>query len=89
MAFVDRSVEVDADVRDVYALWAAFEDYPTFMEVIERVDLVQVDKLHWVAEVEEDVVEWDADIVEHVPETRIKWEAVDGGDRRGDLREAR
>jgi uncharacterized membrane protein len=71
-------VTVAADIRPVYALWTAFEDYPSFMEVIDRVDVVQDDKLHWVAVVEEDTIEWDADIVEHVPETKIRWEAVDG-----------
>jgi len=78
MSFVDKTVEVEADIRDVYALWTAFEDFPRFMTVVERVDVVKDDKLHWVALVEEDVVEWDADIVEHVPETRVLWQAVDG-----------
>jgi uncharacterized membrane protein len=78
MAFIDREIEVAADIRDVYALWVAFEDYPKFMAEVERVDLVQADATHWVVVVEDEVVEWDADIVQHEPETLIKWEAVDG-----------
>jgi uncharacterized membrane protein len=78
MAFIDKTVEVGADIRAVYALWAAFEDYPRFMAVVDSVDVVQADRLHWVAILQEETVEWDADIVEHVPETRIRWEAVDG-----------
>jgi uncharacterized membrane protein len=78
MAFIDKSIEVSADIRDVYAAWAAFEDYPRFMEVIERVTVMPEDRLHWVAVVDEEVVEWDALVVEHVAEERIAWRAVDG-----------
>jgi uncharacterized membrane protein len=88
MAFIDKSIEVRADIRDVYAVWAAFEDYPKFMEVIERVTVVpeawkpwppsESHRLHWVAVVDEETIEWDALVVEHVPEERIAWRAVDG-----------
>jgi len=78
MSFVDKTVEVKADIRAVYALWTAFEEYPRFMAVVDRVDVLEDDKLHWVAVVEEDVIEWDADVVAHIPETRILWQAVDG-----------
>jgi uncharacterized membrane protein len=95
MAFIDREIEVAADIRDVYALWVAFEDFPKFMAEVERVDLVQADATHWVAVVEDEVVEWDADIVQHELETLVKWEAVDGREtgevkfeKRGDDRTA-
>ena len=52
MAFIDKSIEVGADVREVYAFWTAFEDYPTFMEVIDRVTMVPDDRLHWMAVVD-------------------------------------
>jgi uncharacterized membrane protein len=78
MAFIDKTSEIAADVRDVYEAWTAFEDYPTFMETIEAVALVQDDRLHWVAVIEDDTVEWDADIVEHVPDEKVTWRAIDG-----------
>lgn len=78
MAFIDSTIEVDADVREVYDVWTAFEDFPEFMEVVERIDLVPDDSLHWVAVIEDDVVEWDADVVEHVADQSVSWEAVDG-----------
>jgi len=37
MAFIDKTIEVTADVQDVYVAWTAFEDYPEFMETIETV----------------------------------------------------
>jgi len=78
MAFVDSTIEVEADIREVYDVWTAFEDFPEFMEVVERVDLVPEDSLHWVAVVEDEVVEWDADVVEHVADQSVSWQALDG-----------
>ena len=41
MAFVDKTVEVRADIRRVYELWTVFEDYPKFMDVVEHVHLFE------------------------------------------------
>ena len=78
MAFIDKTIEVQADVRDVYAAWSAFEDFPTFMETLETVTLVEEDQLHWVALVEDETYEWDADLVDHVVDEKVAWRALDG-----------
>ena len=41
MAFIDKTIEVAADVRDVYEVWTSFEDFPTFMETIETVTCLE------------------------------------------------
>ncbi len=78
MAFIDKTIEVAADVRDAYEAWMDFEEYPAFMETIETVTLVPDDRLHWVAVIEDDVIEWDADVVAHVPDEKVTWQALDG-----------
>jgi len=78
MAFIDSTIDVEADVRDVYAQWVAFEDYPDFMTAIESVTLIDDDRLLWVAEVEGVTHEWDTDLVDHVDEQKIEWRAADG-----------
>ena len=78
MEFVDSTIEVEADIRKVYDVWTAYEEFPEFMEVVERIDLVPEDSLHWVAVVEDDVIEWDSDIVEHVADQSVSWKAPDG-----------
>jgi uncharacterized membrane protein len=78
MAFIDKTTEIAADVHDVYELWTAFEDYPKFMDTIETVTLVQDEQLHWVALIEDDTFEWNADLVEHTPDEKVTWKAVDG-----------
>ena len=78
MAFIDKTREIAADVHEVYEAWTAFEDYPKFMETVETVTVAQDDRLHWVAVIEDDPFEWDADVVEHVPDEKVTWRAVDG-----------
>ncbi|NTW28118.1 MAG: cyclase [Coriobacteriia bacterium] len=78
MAFVDTTIEVAADIREVYEAWTTFEDFPEFMEVVERIDLITTDDLHWVVVVEDDVIEWDADVIEYTPDQSVSWQAVDG-----------
>jgi uncharacterized membrane protein len=78
MAFIDKTTEIAADIRTVYDVWSAFEDFPKFMETVETVTLVQDDRLHWVAVIEDDTFEWDADVVHHVPDEKVTWRAVDG-----------
>ena len=78
MAFIDRTIEVAADVRDAYEIWTAFAEYPEFMGCVETVTVVEDDQLHWVALIEEDTCEWDADIVEQVQDEKVTWRAIDG-----------
>jgi uncharacterized membrane protein len=78
MAFIDKTIEVRADVRDVYETWTAFEDYPTFMETVETVTLIEEDRLHWVATVEDETFEWDADLVDYMVDEKVAWRALDG-----------
>ena len=78
MAFIDKTIEIAADVHDVYEAWTAFADYPKFMETIETVTIAPDDRLHWVAVIEDDIFEWDADVVEHVLDEKVTWRAIDG-----------
>jgi uncharacterized membrane protein len=78
MAFIDKTIEVAADVHDAYEVWTAFTEYPAFMECVETVTVVSDDQLHWVALIEDEACEWDADVVEEVPDTKVKWRAIDG-----------
>jgi uncharacterized membrane protein len=78
MAFIDKTIEVAADVHDAYEVWTAFTDYPEFMECVEIVTVVSDDRLHWVALIEDETCEWDADVVDEVPDTKVTWRAIDG-----------
>lgn len=78
MSKIEQSIEVDAPVRVVYDQWTQFEEFPRFMEGVESVRQLDDTRLHWVAEVGGKRKEWDARIVEQVPDRRISWMATGG-----------
>ena len=48
------------------------------MDVVEHVHLFEGGRQHWAAFFDEDLVDRDADLIEHIPEERITWHALDG-----------
>ena len=78
MGKVQKSITVDLPVTTVYNQWTQFEDFPEFMEGVESVTQLDDRRLHWVAEIGGVRREWDAEITDQTPDTRIAWQAVDG-----------
>jgi uncharacterized membrane protein len=74
MATVEKSIEVNVPVTTAYNQWTQFEDFPKFMENVESVQQTDDTHLHWVAEYGGQRHEWDAEIVEQVPDERIAWQ---------------
>jgi uncharacterized membrane protein len=74
MERLERSIEVEAPVSNVYNQWTQFEEFPRFMEGVESVKQITDSKLHWVTAVAGKRKEWDADITEQVPDQVIAWE---------------
>ena len=51
MAHVEKSIEVEKPVDQVYAQWTQFEDFPKFMGNIEEVRQLDNKHLEWKAKV--------------------------------------
>jgi uncharacterized membrane protein len=79
---IEETVEVDVPVRTAYDQWTQFEEFPSFMGGVEEVRQLDDTNLHWVAKVGGRRREWDARIVEQVPDQRIAWTST-GGVRNG------
>ena len=75
---IETSVEVEAPVRAVYNQWTQFEEFPKFMEGVERVEQKDDQTLHWVAEIGGQRREWDAKITEQKPDDRVAWCSTEG-----------
>jgi uncharacterized membrane protein len=73
-----KSIVVDRPVTTVYNQWTQFEEFPQFMEGVERVVQLADRRLHWVAEIAGTRREWDAEIVDQEPDRRIAWRSIDG-----------
>ena len=78
MAVVEKSIEIDVPVQTAYNQWTQFEEFPHFMEGVERVRQEAPDRLHWIADVGGHVKEWDARIIEQTPDQRIVWRSESG-----------
>jgi uncharacterized membrane protein len=83
MHMVEQSVEIKAPVEVVYNQWTQFEEFPRFMEGVEEVHQLDDKRLHFVAKVAGRRHEWDAEILEQIPEQKITWRSRVGRPNEG------
>src|SRR5215212_9599242 len=80
---VEKSIEVGVPVSTAYDQWTQFEDFPYFMGGVSEVKQLDDATLHWVAEIGGVKREWDATILEQVPNEKIAWAATEGATNAG------
>ena len=78
MQTIEQSIEVDVPIQTVYNQWTQFEEFPNFMEGIEHVRQLDDKRLHFAASIAGRHHEWDAEIVEQIPDTKVEWRSVSG-----------
>jgi len=76
MERIEKSIEVRCPVRTVYNQWTQFEEFPKFMTGVKQVKQLDDTHQHWRAEIWGKDKEWDAEIVEQVPDQRISWRST-------------
>ena len=75
---VQKSTTVNVPVRRAYDQWTQFEEFPQFMKGVESVTQVEDDRLDWVAEIGGVRRQWEARILEQVPDRKVAWAATRG-----------
>jgi uncharacterized membrane protein len=83
MSLIEKSIEINVPVRTAYNQWTQFEEFPRFMEGVKHVKQLDEKHLHWKAEIGGKEKEWDAEITEQIPDTRIAWRSRDGAQNAG------
>src|SRR5919199_6358583 len=83
---VEKSIRVDVPVTTAYNQWTQFEDFLYFMGGIKEVHQHDDQRLHWVAEIAGVRREWEAAILEQVPDQKIAWAATEGATNAGAVR---
>ena len=83
MPTIEESIEVEVPVTTAYNQWTQFEEFPSFMEGVERIDQTDDAHLHWVVEFGGERHEWDAEITEQIPDERVAWKNTDGKENAG------
>ncbi|WP_306233163.1 SRPBCC family protein [Agrococcus beijingensis] len=78
MPQVNDSIDVQAPISAVYALWTQFEDFPKFMGGVESITQQTDDKLHWEVSIAGVEREFDAEITEQHLDERVAWRSLDG-----------
>jgi uncharacterized membrane protein len=76
---IGRTVTINRPRRELYGIWRDFRNLPRFMENIERVEVIDEKRSHWVVSAPAgDSVEWDSLIEEDIPGELISWSSVAG-----------
>jgi uncharacterized membrane protein len=73
---IEESVDVAVPVRTAYNQWTQFEEFPLFMEGVDRIKQVTDTRTHWATSIAGVKREFDAEIVEQHPDERIAWHSV-------------
>ncbi len=80
---VEKTIEVEVPVRTAYDQWTQFEDFPQFLGGVDEVKQVSDSLTHWVAQIAGVRREWDAAILEQVPDSKVAWAATSGATNAG------
>jgi len=83
MERLEKSIDIELPVRTVYNQWTQFEDFPHFMEGIQEVRQLDDTHLFWRAEIAGKTSEWEAEIYEQIPDSRIAWRSTNGAPNAG------
>jgi uncharacterized protein YndB with AHSA1/START domain len=80
---VTKTVLVNVPVSRAYNQWTQFEDFPRFMSGVQSVTQLDDDRLDWVAEIAGVRRQWQARILEQVPDRKVAWAATEGATNAG------
>jgi uncharacterized membrane protein len=85
MTSVRKSIDVDVPVTTAYNQWTQFEEFPQFMEGVERVTQLDDTHTHWKTSIGGVDREFDATITEQQPDQRVAWRSTSGPEQSGQV----
>lgn len=78
---VRERITIRRPLSELYAMWRAQSSLPDLLPHIERIDTLPEGRSHWVVRGPGGVrLEWDAEIINDVPNELIAWKSVEGAD---------
>ena len=83
MERIEKSITVNVPVSTAYNQWTQFEEFPHFMSGVEQVRQEGDTHLFWKANIAGKDVEWEAEITEQKPDSRIAWKSTTGAHNAG------
>src|SRR3954454_25334733 len=82
---LEKSLEVEVPVRTAYNAWTKFENFPKFMGGVKSVQQLDDKRLSWVAEIAGVKREWQAEILQQIPDEKVAWAATEGATNAGQV----
>src|SRR3954471_19084411 len=85
---VEQTVTIGLAPEEIYAFFRNFENLPRFMSHLQSVKVLDEKRSHWVTKGPAGSdAEWDAEIINEIPNELIGWRSVDGspGDNAGSV----
>src|SRR3712207_1326429 len=80
---VEKTLLVNVPVGVAYNQWTQFEDFPKFMSGVAEVRQLDDRRLQWIAEIAGVRRQWEATILEQLPDTKVAWAATEGATNAG------
>ncbi|MFF1386156.1 SRPBCC family protein [Arthrobacter sp. NPDC058288] len=80
---VEKRILVNVPASTAYNQWTQFEEFPHFMGGVKSVTQLSDDRLQWVAEIAGVRRQWEAKILEQVPDRKVAWAATEGATNAG------
>lgn len=78
---IGRSVTINGPRDELFAYWRDFSNLPSFMDNVERIDILSNTTSHWVVKAPAGrTVEWDAIITEEKAGELIAWTSAENAD---------
>jgi uncharacterized membrane protein len=78
MPTVNADIDVQVPVSTAYNQWTQFETFPQFLSGVDEVIQIDDTHLHWKVSIAGVDREFDAEITEQIPDTRIAWTSIGG-----------
>jgi uncharacterized membrane protein len=73
-----ETVDVDVPVRQAYDQWTRFEEFPTFLDEVEKIVQVDDTTTDWTVRIGPATRAFRAIITEQHPDERVAWTSKDG-----------
>ena len=78
---VEESVTINRPIEELYRFWRNLENLPQFMQHLESVERITDTLSRWRARGPRGkIVEWNAEIINEVPNQVIGWRSIEGSD---------
>ena len=74
-----KAVTINRSAEELYTFWRNFENLPRFMSHVQSVQVTDDRRSHWKVNAPAGTsVEWDAEITDDEPNSRIAWQSLPG-----------